>query len=114
MQARKKRGSTAVFPVPPESVKSPDGRYEIVDTCTKQTRALSFKSRGARSSKRFYSYERNVDILWSPDSNYFALNDNMGSNVASALLYKVTNPSKPLIDLGDKLHSSLKPSKNLR
>jgi hypothetical protein len=102
-----KAANSAVFGGTPNVIKSPDGRYEIIDN---KTRWLAFKRRGDRSAKRFYSYERNVDILWSPDSKCFALNDNMGSNVASALLFKVTDLSKPL-DLAEKLYA--KPSKKL-
>src|SRR5277367_2577653 len=104
----------AHFPRIPSSVNSPDGRYRITYIFhSYDSHTLSFKKSKDRESKPFYSCGTDVDVLWSPDCKQFAVNDNMGSNVASALLFETSDLSKPL-DLGEKLSKSLSPSRNLR
>ena len=114
------------FPGPASELTSPNGLYTIknvdqpVGNGNEWNHNLFFKKKGQRKESILNpnnrvlsdapgecSYNRSAEILWSPNSNAFALNDWMGSNVASAYLYHVRDLSHP-IDLADKVYDALK------
>lgn len=100
------------FPGPKSELKSPNGLYAIKNiddprfdrelVCQNYSSHLVFLKKGQKKQVPFKKYFRNVDILWSPDSSAFVLNDWIGSNVAESYLYRVTRLTQP-IDIGSKL-----------
>jgi type IV secretory pathway protease TraF len=119
------------FPGGVSDLTSPNGLYTIknvdqpVGSGNQPKHLLLFLRQGeqkkiALNPHRLYadapvvaSYDRCVDILWSPDSSAFVLNDWMGSNVASVYLYQVRDLRHP-IDIGDKLFGALKDQQDKR
>ena len=85
------------------SVLSPDGRYKVLNVlCSSPAddkRAvlvlLNVKS-GVR--RTLYPYTRDATVVWSPDSQRFAINDYAGSNYTNNLVYSV-DPKEPPVDL---------------
>jgi hypothetical protein len=57
-------------------------------------------------SPRHNAYDRWVNILWSPDSSGFVLNDWYGDDQADAYLYRVNDLAHPT-DIGDRLQHSM-------
>jgi hypothetical protein len=114
------------FPGNTSELYSPNGLYIIknvdqpLSNGTQWNHNLLFKTKGQKEQiilnphnrvlsnvPGACSYDRTVDILWSPDSSAFAFNDWIGSNVASAYLYRVHDLSHP-IDLGDTVYGAVK------
>jgi len=116
---------SVTFPGEVSQLKSPNGLYTIknVDLPLRNqndsNHILFFLRKGQKKGvalnlhRQFAdapgvgTYSRSVDILWSPDSSAFVLNDWAGSNVASVYLYRVLDLTHPM-DLGDKLWSALR------
>jgi len=112
--------NSATFPGRLTELKSPNGLYTIknVDkpfgSGKTESHILYFLRTGqekplALNIHRLYeseltmgSYNRSVEVLWSPNSKAFALTDWAGSNIASAYLYRVNDLKHPT-DFGDRL-----------
>jgi len=110
---------SVTFPGNPSEVKSPNGLYTIknfdypIGNVNYPNHILFFLRKGQKKGLALNvrqliwrtpgvgTYNRNVQILWSPDSSAFLLNDWMGSNVAAVYLYRVRDLKHP-VDLGDK------------
>jgi hypothetical protein len=102
------------FPGTKTEAKSPDGRYMIRNT-DDQTRQpvhmLSLVETKTHHTIMTYSYDRNVDVLWSPDSSAFVINDHEGSDSTRPLLYslpwgdKKTDLLEELTDFLRKQHN---------
>jgi len=107
------------FPGALSETKSPNGSYVVKNVPDrslfflrngqKSQRPLNLPSGGlyyGESSPRQNVYDREVNILWSPDSSEFVLNDWYGSDQADAYLYRVDALAHP-IDIGARLQSSM-------
>ena len=95
----------AQFPGTKSETKSPDGRYTIQNRDRENTEpahVLFLLDRRNGSKTLIQSYDRSVDIFWSPKSDAFVINDHEGSDSARPLLYSLPwNDTK--IDLLEKL-----------
>jgi hypothetical protein len=95
----------AQFPGTKSETKSPNGRYAIQNRDSENvepTHTLFLLDKQDGSKTLIHSYGRNVEILWSPKSDAFVVNDNEGSNSARPLLYSLPwNDTK--IDLLESL-----------
>lgn len=82
----------AAFPGTASDIKSPDGRYVIrnVDN-EKQDPAhnLMLIDTSSKSVTKIYSYGRHVEVLWSPTSRAFIVNDFEGSDSARPVLFTI-------------------------
>lgn len=104
------------FPGKVSAISSPDGRYAIrsIEQNKEPFHKLVFEKKdgGGKLTKRdLMDYERNVDVLWSPDSSKFVVNDWLGSNCASAYLYDVRDLKKR-IEIDQELIDSVKDEKD--
>jgi dipeptidyl aminopeptidase/acylaminoacyl peptidase len=93
------------FPGVKSETKSPDGRYLIRNTDDeKQEPAHTLTLIDAKdgSTTKVYSYPRGVDVLWSPTSRAFVVNDYEGSDASHPVLFTAPWTSQP-IDLREKL-----------
>lgn len=109
--------SNASFPGGPASLKSPDGSLAIVskemDRNGEPSRFLYLekrqKARGQKktASKKVYEYGRCVEVIWSPDSKHFVVNDLAGSDIAMPMLFSVEKPHAP-VDLSELLTKAIK------
>jgi dipeptidyl aminopeptidase/acylaminoacyl peptidase len=95
----------AQFPGTKSETKSPDGRYAIQNRDSENTdpaHVLFLLDKTNGSKTLIHPYGRSVDILWSPKSDAFVINDHEGSNSARPLLYSLPwNDTK--IDLLESL-----------
>jgi len=85
-------GQVAHFPGPQLGTRSPNGKYVIknVDSDGAEPAHVLFLIDTKGGSKvRLRSYDRHVDILWSPLSKAFVINDYEGSDSARAFLYSL-------------------------
>ncbi|MGB6482070.1 MAG: hypothetical protein WBE86_01135 [Candidatus Acidiferrales bacterium] len=93
------------FPRARSEAKSPDGRLEIKNSDSdveNPVHTLTLIDHRNGSEIKIYRYGRSVDILWSPSSGAFIINDHEGSNVAHPVLF--TKPwSTKYTDLREKL-----------
>jgi hypothetical protein len=104
------------FPGKVSELKSPDGKCTIknVDDFESASRILSADPpanhhlflirKGEKRKLLLWSYYDNVDILWSPDSGSFILND---WDRAKPYLYRTGDPRHPL-DIAAKLTAAVK------
>ncbi|MGD0887637.1 MAG: hypothetical protein ABR889_00165 [Acidobacteriaceae bacterium] len=97
------------FPGTRSEIKSPDGHYMIKNT-DDETRELSHSLSVIDTKNnevtKIYQYGRSVDILWSPNSDAFIVNDHEGSNMSHPVLFTKPWTVHPL-DLFEKLLPSL-------
>jgi hypothetical protein len=74
------------------AVFSPDWRYELRwkrnDHSEKHEIWLR-SSTDAENQALLYSYERNADVLWSPDSIYVAITDRVGSSESFVRVFRI-------------------------
>lgn len=109
--ASPKAETTATFPGKISEIKSPNGFYTIKNFDPAPTgeiiHRLYLLRRDQRKPILLRSYDRDVDILWSPDSSAFVVNDWIGSNITNPYLYYVNNTSHP-IEITSKLFAALK------
>lgn len=89
------------FPGKATEIKSPNGLYSIVnvakpdskDGCKNyEIRLLQAKN---KKSKTLRCFIRKIDVLWSPESDAFIVNDWAASNIAVPYLYYVSDPDHP-------------------
>jgi len=81
----------ASFPGAVSESKSPDGRFVIKNTDSDvedPAHSLSLVDSRKGSLIKLYRYERGVDILWSPGSDAFVINDHEGSNLSHPVLFR--------------------------
>ncbi len=93
------------FPGTKPETKSPDGRYTIRNTDDEKqepAHALTLIDAKDGSTTKVYSYPRSVDVLWSPTSGAFVVNDHEGSDASHPLLFMVPWTNQP-VDLRKKL-----------
>jgi len=93
------------FPGAKSETKSPDGRYTIRNTDDekqKPSHVLALIDVKDGSARKVYSYERHVDVLWSPTSVAFVVNDYEGSDAAHSVLFSTPWTNQP-VDLREKL-----------
>lgn len=98
-------GQKVSFPGAGSETKSPDGRYTILNADDeKQEPAHSLTLIDAKdgSTTKLYSYPRGVDVLWSPTSRAFVVNDYEGSDPAHPVLFSAPWTNQP-VDLREKL-----------
>jgi len=98
------------FPGPKSATESPDGRYTIQNADNeKQEPAHTLTLVDARngSTTKIYSYGRHVDVLWSPTSSAFVVNDYEGSDASHPLLFAAPWTDQP-VDMREKLVNFLR------
>ena len=93
------------FPGIRSESKSPDGRFVIknFDSETEDpAHTLTLLDHRTGTEIKIYRYGRHVDVLWSPNSKAFVINDYEGSNISHPVLF--TEPwTLARVDLREKL-----------
>ncbi len=64
----------------------PSGRYSIIWSDS-SPHELIFKNLKSAKSRHLLTFNRHIDVLWSPDGNAFALTDWGGSDYSEVLIY---------------------------
>jgi hypothetical protein len=82
----------------------PSGRYSIIWSYSKR-HDLFFKNLKTDKQHHLLTFNRHVDMLWSPDGNAFAITDWGGSDYSEVLVYSTVRLNKP-INLQDVLKKS--------
>lgn len=106
-----------MFPGKVKALKSPDGKYEILDVDKgsspdgEQNREILVRKKNAKTSQSILVYHRCVDVAWCPDSSSFLLNDNAGSNVVVPYLFSVSDLKHP-VDITPRLMAGVKDKKD--
>ena len=93
------------FPGAKSETKSPDGRYTIQnadDEKQEPAHTLTLIATKDGSATKIYSYGRHVEVLWSPTSSAFVVNDYEGSDVSHPVLFTAPWTDRP-VDLREKL-----------
>lgn len=125
-QEIRKSTNAVRFPGPVSELKSPNGLYTVknIDKSIgnipenkylvlpgKDTNIdrhyLLFLQKDRKETVVLKSYCRDVDILWSPDSSAFIVNDYVGSNLTIPYLFRVNDLPHP-VDVGAKFIDSIK------
>lgn len=94
-----------LFPGIKTEAKSPDGNYVVknVDDESRQpAHTLCLVETKAKTETEIYKYRRHVDVLWSPASDAFVVNDYEGSNASHPVLFTKPWTAQP-IDLRERL-----------
>ncbi len=95
--------SKVSFPGLPEAP-DPTGRYAVVWSDA-EPHALLFKDIRKGKLSDLLTFDRHVDVFWSPDGNAFAITDWGGSNYSEAFIYFPTE-LKAAIDLQDVIKNT--------
>jgi hypothetical protein len=93
------------FPGPKSESKSPDGHYGVRNfdyENREPAHTLTLIDTKTGSEFKIYSYGRHVDVLWSPNSSAFVVNDYEGSDASHPVLFVAPWKDQP-IDLREKL-----------
>lgn len=98
-----------LFPGPKSEVRSPDARYSVRNVLYDQARSAYLVLIDKKSGKqhKVRDYARHVEVLWSPASDAFVVNDFEGSDSTRPILYSVPWTGKD-IDLLQKLTDFLR------
>jgi hypothetical protein len=78
------------------SVSSPDRRYELLwkrNESAEKHEIWIGPSENTADQTLLYSYERNADVLWSPDSTLVAITDRAGSSESYVKAFKIQSPT---------------------
>jgi hypothetical protein len=79
-----------------ESVYSPNQRYELSwkrNESTEKHEIWVRSSENTADQTLLYSYERNADVLWSPDSTLVAITDRAGSSESYVKAFQIQSPT---------------------
>jgi len=104
------------FPGEKSETKSPDGRFIIRNTDDEKqepSHVLALIDTKDGSTRKVYSYERHVDVLWSSSSTAFILNDYEGSDAAHPVLFTTPWTNQP-VDLREKLIGFLRSGRGVK
>jgi hypothetical protein len=107
--------SATAFPSATNELKSRDGRYLMTNVdhpdqidADGNWHSIFLTDRRTGVKKLFYSYDRGVDIKWSPSSDAVVVNDYFGSSMSRSILF-VLPPKPRRIDIGEQLSKSDRP-----
>lgn len=91
------KNCSVMFPGTLKESISPDKSFKIenIDE-SKEKHRLVFFSKDQPKGKTLLSYGRSVEVLWSPSSEMFVINDWAASNLAFSYLYKTNDISHPI------------------
>jgi hypothetical protein len=109
-------GQSVSFPGTRSETKSPDGHLVIRNSDSDvedPAHTLTLVDSRNGTVIKIYRYGRGVDVLWSPASDAFVVNDHEGSNVSHPVLFRApwsTNHT----DLREKLIDYLRARKQAR
>lgn len=73
----------------------PSGRYSIIWVDSKP-HDLFFKNLKTDKRRHLFTFNRHLDVLWSPDGNAFAITDWGGSDYSEVLVYSPASLNKPI------------------
>ena len=93
------------FPGIKTQAKSPDGHYvvkNVDDENREPAHTLTLMETTANKVMETYEYRRHVDVLWSPASDAFVVNDYEGSDASHPVLFTKPWTAQP-IDLRERL-----------
>jgi hypothetical protein len=105
---------TASFPSVRAETHSPNHLYLVrnEDQGGKEpAHTLIFVDRQSKKETSFYRYGRSVELLWSPLSDAFVINDHQGSDSSKPLLFTVPLQQGP-VDLWSQLLDFLREQHN--
>jgi hypothetical protein len=94
------------FPGERSTSKSPNGRYvlhNIDDDTSEPSHQLILEDLSKHTSSKLISYNRSVDVLWSPGGSKLIVNDHGGSDFTEAYVF-ILGESLRKIDLTDELN----------
>jgi hypothetical protein len=79
------------FPGGKSEITSPDGRYAVlnVDHNEEYRHVLFLKHKTTEKVRQVYEYTRSANIVWSPDSRHFAIDDGAGSDYTETKILSV-------------------------
>jgi hypothetical protein len=77
---------TVKFPGRVYLAPSPDKQATIVNTDNDEEPNHVLSIRDKTTTRGLFTYERNVDISWAPDSKFFFVNDYFGSDVSRCIV----------------------------
>jgi hypothetical protein len=95
----------ARFPGTQQTIASPDKQYSIYnrDSDRDPNHSLFIHSRSSAADKKILDYGRHVDVMWSPSSDAFFVNDYSGSSEADCLLFSASGLRR--LDVEDLLQN---------
>lgn len=109
-QSKTPHENAATFPQRTE-LRSPDGRYTVqaITVCGVRRLFLNEKAKKQTSKTPINvpanggnSFSRGLDVLWSPDSTFFMLNDWLGSEKTISYLYRTPGLGVP-VEVNEKI-----------
>lgn len=104
------------FPGVVSQVTSPDKKYVLINVDSESeeqasslggNHALYLRKVETDEQTRIYSYNRHVEVLWSPKSGRLLVNDFGGSDFSIPRIFSVHHPAKPL-DLREQLKQKMR------
>jgi len=92
------------FPGPKSELTSPNGRYVLrnEDHYENYKHFIFLKDKTAGKSREVYEYGRSATVVWSPDSQHFAINDYAGSDYTETTILSV-DEGVPKIDVQEEV-----------
>jgi hypothetical protein len=92
---------------------SPNGRYVLINIETvvgnEYRNTVVLEDRTLKTKRTMFDYERHIEILWNPNSKFFALSDFAGSDVAECRVISV-DPNIEPVPVLDNLLPKLSPA----
>lgn len=102
-QAQQAHTKPIAFPEHSRAV-SPNGRYVLVgvDSDTEPNHTVFLEDLRLKTRRKLFNYDRHIELLWSPDSESFAVSDYAGSDYSLCSIVSVTG-NVPPIQVWDEL-----------
>jgi len=97
-----------VVPFPEKSrAPSSDGHFVLmnVDSDSEPHHTVFLAAQGSKARRKLFTYGRGVEVLWSPNSQLFIVNDYAGSDYSRCRVYPVEAGKAPIEAWDDLLAS---------
>jgi hypothetical protein len=114
-------GRLTKFPGRTAMITSPDGKYELINkdsTGEKEVlslggnHALYLRNSRTGEEKKIYSYDRHVEVLWSPKGTRLLINDYRGSDYSVPVILSLNGNENP-VDIQEQLNKEMKNNRSI-
>lgn len=102
------------------AIPSPDGKYVLINVDSENEKqslslggnhALYLQNLKTGKQKKIYSYDRYIEILWSPKGSKLLINDHGGSDYSFPIIFLINDNKQP-IDVGKQIKENMAMASN--
>lgn len=103
------------FPGERSEITSPNGRYILYNINTEKAKpyhTLFLKDLKKKTDEKLYTYDRYIEVLWSPKGTALIVNDHGGSDYTNSIIF-LLNDWKKKIDVKEQIRLRMGNNKSI-